>query len=121
MTARRILVADDEPRVRQVVSDILGPRFDIETAESGHDVLRLYHEGQYDLLILDAGMRSLSGMEVVTRVREDGDRIPIILMTGAPEGVPKVGAFAFTYRIQLLRKPFGVQDLRSAVDDAVPA
>ncbi len=33
----------------------------------------------------------------------------------------KVGAFAFTYRIQLLRKPFGVQDLRSAVDDAVPA
>ena len=118
---RRVLVADDEPLVRQVVCDILRSGYAIETAESGHDVLRLYHEGQYDLLILDSGMRSLSGMEVVTRVREGGDRIPIILMTGAPEGVPKVGSFAFTYRIRLLRKPFGVQELRTAVDEAVPA
>ncbi len=121
MTSRRILVADDEPGVLQVVCDILRSAFEIETAASGSDVLRRYHEGQYDLLILDSGMRSLSGMEVVTRVREDGDRIPIILMTGAAEGVRRVGAFAFTYRIRLLRKPFGVQDLRSAVEASVSA
>jgi DNA-binding response OmpR family regulator len=100
----------------RLVRDILGPGYEIESTDTGRDVLRLYHEGDYDLLILDSGMRSLSGVEIVTKVREGGDQVPIILMTGAAEGESRVGSFAFTYRVGLLRKPFGVRDLRSAVE-----
>ena len=113
---RRVLVADDEPLVVRLVRDILGPLFEIQATGSGRDVLRLYHEGEFDLLILDAGLRSMSGMEIVAKLREGGDGTPIILMTGTVEGERREGALAFTYRVGLLRKPFGVRDLRSAIE-----
>jgi DNA-binding response OmpR family regulator len=112
----RVLVADDEPLVLRLVRDILGSPYDIESTESGRDVLRLYHEGDFDLLILDAGLRSLSGMEIVSKLREGGDEVPIILMSGTSESERREGALAFTYRVGLLRKPFGVRDLRSVVE-----
>lgn len=111
-----MLVADDEPLVLRLVRDVLGPFHRVESTASGRDVLRLYHEGDFDLLILDAGLRSLSGMEIVSRLREGGDGVPIILLTGSAEGVNREGSFAYTYRVGLLRKPFGVRDLRSVVE-----
>jgi CheY-like chemotaxis protein len=116
---RRILVADDEDRVCRFIRDGLGScGFDVELSPDGRELLNRYRPGGHDLLILDRRMGGRSGMEVVTRLRDNGDDVPIILMADSARPGGRIEPFAFTYRIELLRKPFGLADLRGAVGRA---
>lgn len=118
--ASRILVGDDEPQVCTLVRDVLkAVGYVIDFTHNGRDFLDKYQDGAYDLLILDAMMLHTSGMEVVMKLRDRGDGIPIILMSGPLKGADRVEPFAFTYRVDVLRKPFGIVDLRSAVTRAL--
>src|SRR6185503_14147228 len=112
----RILVGDDETQICRLVRDVLRPDYEIEITQDGRDVLKRYHSGDYSLLILDTLLVQASGLEVVMKLRDRGDAVPIILMVGPRKEPDKVESFAFTYRVDILRKPFGVGDLRSAVD-----
>jgi len=116
----RILVGDDEAQICRLVRDTLKPSgFAIDITRDGREVLDRYQRGGYSLLILDTMLVQASGLEVVTTLRDRGDGIPIILMFGPRTEPDRVEPFAFTYRVDLLRKPFGVGDLRSAVDRAL--
>lgn len=118
--AVRILVGDDESHICRLVSDILGPSgYTVDLQQDGRDILRRYHAGDYSLLILDTVLQHTSGLEVVMKIRDRGDAVPIILMSGSADEPDRVGPFAFTYRVDILRKPFGVGDLRGAVDRAL--
>lgn len=119
--APRVLVADDEPLLLRLVRDILKSAYEVRATESGREALQLHRESRYDALILDSSLSSLSGVEIVTRVRDRGDRVPIILMTSEPPGAGRLDPFAFAYRVNILRKPFGVRDLQDALDRAVGA
>lgn len=119
-TSVRILIADDEPAVGRLVVKALGREgYAVDVAQDGREALSRYHPGEYDLLILDSMLTRRSGLEVVARLRNAGDGIPIILTSAAAAGAGRVEPFAFTYRVELLRKPFGVRELREAVDRAI--
>ena len=105
--------------VLRLLRDILKSGYEVESTDSGREALALHRECRYDALILDSSMRSLSGVEIVTRVRDRGDRVPIILMTSETPRSGRLDPFAFAYRVDLLRKPFGVRDLQDALDRAV--
>jgi hypothetical protein len=64
-------------------------------------------------------MVQASGLEVVMKLRDRGEAVPIILMIGPRKEPDRVETFAFTYRVHVLRKPFGVAELRDAVDRAL--
>ena len=114
--AARILVGDDETQICRVVRDVLRTDgYTIDVTRDGGEFLERYRPGDYELLILDTLLRSTSGMEVVMKLRDRGDEIPILLMSGPGQESAGVEAFAFTYRVDVLRKPFGVDDLRTAV------
>ena len=116
----RILVGDDESQICRLVRDVLKPLgYVIDLTQNGQEFLEKYQAGAYSLLILDAVLLQTSGLEVVMKLRDRGDSIPIILMSGPSRDGDRVEAFAFTYRVDLLRKPFGIGDLRSAVDRAL--
>lgn len=116
----RILVGDDEHQICGLVRDVLEPGgYTVEIAQDSRDLLDRRLLGRYSLFILAAVLRQTSGMELVMKLRDRGDRIPIILMSGPPHEPEKLEPFAFTYRVDVLRKPFGVRDLRSAVDRAL--
>lgn len=119
--APRVLVADDEPLLLRLVRDVLKSAYEVRATESGREALQLHRESRYDALILDSSLSALSGMEIVTRVRDRGDRVPIILMTSEPPGSGRMDPFAFAYRVDILRKPFGIRDLQDALDRAVGA
>lgn len=118
--ARRILVADDQTQICRLVRDALKPSgYVIDMTQDGADILRRYQSGDYALLILDTMMVEASGLEVVMTLRDRGDVVPIILMYGPRREPDRVETFAFTYRVDVLRKPFGIGDLRAAVDRAL--
>jgi CheY-like chemotaxis protein len=116
----RVLVADDEPMVGRMIGEALrfsGHRVDL--AASGHEALRSWHEAEYDLLILDAMMERQSGVEIASRIRHDGSDIPIVLMSSGSAAADRLDPLAFTLRIEVLRKPFGIKDLQDSVTRAV--
>lgn len=119
MAGCRILVAEDEPMVRRLVRECLTlAGYEVELSEDGRDALGRYRPGSFDLLILDSMLVRRSGLEVVAQLRNAGDGVPIILTSASATGMGRVEPFAFTYRVELLRKPFGVRDLREAVERA---
>ena len=116
----RILIGDDEPQICRLVRDVLRPAgYDLDIRRDGRRILDDYQTGDYSLLILDTLMAQASGLEVVMRLRDRGDAVPIILMFGPRKEPDRVETFAFTYRVHLLRKPFGVAELRDTVDRAL--
>ncbi|MBI3857894.1 MAG: response regulator [Planctomycetes bacterium] len=116
----RILVGDDETQICRLVRDVLKPSgYDVDVVQDGRDILERYNSGDYSLLILDTLMAQASGLEVVMKLRDRGDVVPIILMTGPRREGDRVEPFAFTYRVDVLRKPFGIGDLRAAVERAL--
>jgi DNA-binding response OmpR family regulator len=118
--APRILVGDDEFQICRLVRDVLKlAGYLVEVTQTGREFLDKYQGGDYSLLILDTVLLHTSGLEVVMKLRDRGDGIPIILMSGPSREAQRVEPLAFAYRVDVLRKPFGVGDLRSAVDRAL--
>ncbi|HXF60106.1 MAG TPA: response regulator transcription factor [Caldilineaceae bacterium] len=79
--AARILVVDDDPMLAELVSyNLEAEGYSVLTAHDGLEGLRLFHERQPDLLVLDIAMPKLSGWEVCRRIREVSET-PIIMLT----------------------------------------
>ncbi|MCB5263099.1 MAG: response regulator [Candidatus Cloacimonetes bacterium] len=81
---RKILVVDDSIAIVNSMQAILGVSgYLVDTAYNGSDALRKIHKNNYDLVICDIEMPGLSGLEFLSRVREDFDNnLDVILMTG---------------------------------------
>lgn len=82
--AKKILVGDDAPFFRTLVSDILkGAGFTVETAADGGEVISKVASYRPDLLILDLQLPDMSGFEVIKNIRR-GDilsQLPILAMS----------------------------------------
>src|ERR1700716_1209396 len=78
----RILVVDDEPAVQHALSRALTlERYEVALCGDGGDALERLTEGSYDAVILDVSMPVLDGLEVCRRVRDSGDRTPVLMLT----------------------------------------
>jgi len=78
----RILVVDDEPSIVDLLREALRyAGFEVTSADNGFDAVRLAREQRPDLLILDVMMPGYDGIEVVRRLRSEGDRIPVLFLT----------------------------------------
>lgn len=83
--AIKILIAEDEYRIRRLVKDYLKrEEFEIIEAENGQIALEKFYEEKFDLLILDIMMPELDGWKVCKTIRKDSD-IPIIMLTAKSE------------------------------------
>jgi CheY-like chemotaxis protein len=79
----RVLVADNDDRVRQSAHKLLGRwGCEVETARDGQEALRMARLGTYDAILADIRLPDLSGYEVYRRLREAQSQARVILMTG---------------------------------------
>jgi len=80
---KKLLVADDDPHVRDMVRQLLGESYQIETAPDGIAALELIARFQPDALLLDLMMPRLDGFGVIERLRADEQfrTLPIIVLT----------------------------------------
>ena len=73
---------DDEPTILELLAGTLRfAGFDVLTAVSGAEALRIAAAGKPDLILLDVMMPDCDGFEVVRRIRSGGPRIPVIFLT----------------------------------------
>jgi two-component system alkaline phosphatase synthesis response regulator PhoP len=80
-----ILVAEDDPAIRQLVSDVLEHAgFEVLTASDGAAALHQTRLRHPDLLILDLGLPGLDGLDVARSIRRESD-VPIIMLTARTE------------------------------------
>ncbi len=80
---KKILVADDEPLIRDLLEDILAPAGAlVRLASSGHEALHIIDTHPLDLAILDVHMPGVDGLTIVEQLREQGNHLPIIIITG---------------------------------------
>jgi two-component system response regulator MprA len=107
----RILIADDEPAVRSSLERALELEgYQVELAVDGPDAIDHAHRREPDALILDVSMPGVDGLEVCRRLRSDGLRLPILMLTAREEVTDRVAgldAGADDY----LTKPFALDEL----------
>lgn len=105
----RILVADDDEALRfLIVSRLLDDGHEVVEVETGPRVLARL-DATFDLLVIDQRMPGLVGLDVVRTLREQGQRIPTILMTAFPE--PSLQIEAEHLHVPILAKPFSLLKL----------
>ena len=80
--AKHILIVDDEPNVRLVFRTALeSAGYETSTAGDGETALEVLERAPADLVVLDLHMPGLSGMEVLRRLRDAGNEVPVIFVT----------------------------------------
>lgn len=119
--ASRILIVEDEPNVRLVFRAALASdEYSVSVAEDGESALRwlVADREPFDLVLLDLRMPGIDGMEVLRRLRESGNDVPVVIVS-AHDSTPNVvrtirlGAFDF------LPKPTTPGDLRRVVAEVL--
>lgn len=112
-----VLIADDEPHIRHVVSAKLKMAgFNVLVASNGQDCLNLAREHRPDLIVTDYQMPILSGFEMSQALKQDADTasIPVILLTARGHKLSEDDLSTTTIRI-VVDKPFGPTDLINQV------
>lgn len=94
MDTRTVLVVDDEKEMRDLVVSVLRSA-GVRTIEAtnGTQAIEAHHAHQPDLILLDVGLRDMTGHEVCRRIRKFS-AVPVIFLTGAGEEVDELLGFA---------------------------
>jgi DNA-binding response OmpR family regulator len=111
MSREKILVVDDDPEIRELISKYLKKEeFNVTETSDGYKALQLLKNTTFDLIILDIMMEGIDGFEVLRRIRSDNDNIHVIMLSAREEDHDKVlglGLGADDY----ITKPFSPQEL----------
>jgi two-component system response regulator (stage 0 sporulation protein F) len=109
-----VLVVEDEPDLRAVVTFILEEEgFTVTTAADGQQALDRFNEARPDLVVLDMGLPILSGEEVAAEMQKMFPEPPPVLVMSAAgaivERARRIGAASY------IAKPFDLDELARAV------
>ncbi|MFL6240367.1 MAG: response regulator transcription factor [Actinomycetes bacterium] len=108
-----VLVVDDDPELRAALTRALGlDGYDVRSVGNGKSALDEVASNAPDVMVLDVMMPVVGGLEVCRRLRANGDRTPILVLTARDEVGDRVAgldAGADDYLV----KPFALEELRA--------
>jgi len=111
----RILVVDDEPAVQSALSRALTlERYRVAQATDGQEALARLGAAPYEAVILDISMPKVDGLEVCRRLRESGDRTPVLMLTARGEVDDRVAGLDVGADDYLV-KPFALRELLARI------
>jgi DNA-binding NtrC family response regulator len=118
MSARILLVDDEEIVIRSCKRILDGEEFSVESVQDGRLALQKVDENSYDVMILDIMMPEIDGLEVLRRVKETHPNVDVIMVTGLSQidtavKAMKLGAFDY------IAKPFEPDELKLVVQRAL--
>ncbi|HTT12604.1 MAG TPA: two-component system response regulator OmpR [Burkholderiaceae bacterium] len=115
-TASRLLVVDDDPRLRDLLRRYLTENgFNVYVAENAQAMNKLWLRERFDLLILDLMMPGEDGLSVLRRLRGSNDPTPIIMLTAKGEDVDRIVGLEMGAD-DYLPKPFNPRELLARIN-----
>jgi DNA-binding NarL/FixJ family response regulator len=84
----RVLIVDDQPRARQSLKALLATWFkagEIQEASSGHEALRLAEESWPDVVLMDARMPGMDGLEATRIIKTKRPEIKVVVLSMYPD------------------------------------
>lgn len=107
----KILIVEDESLIREnLVSSFKAAGFAIESAANGEDGLFLADEYPIDLAVVDIGLPGMSGLELIGKLRDAGNQLPVIVLTARDTWQDKVEGLS-TGADDYMAKPFQFEEL----------
>lgn len=111
----RVLVVDDEPPITELLTMSLGfEGYEVQLANSGRKGLEVAKSFRPDLIVLDVMMPDLDGFQVLRRLREEGNKTPVLFLTARDALEDKVSGLT-AGADDYLSKPFSLAELSARV------
>ncbi|HHV61990.1 MAG TPA: sigma-54-dependent Fis family transcriptional regulator [Firmicutes bacterium] len=121
MGAYRVLIVDDEPNMRRVLSDVLAEEgYEVAVAKNGNEGAEKGVSGRFDVVVLDLKLPDCSGIDVLKKIRKGNPETAVIMMTAfssvetAIEAM-KLGAYDY------ITKPFKIDKFKGVIKSAIKA
>jgi signal transduction histidine kinase len=116
----RILVVDDHPAIREIVSAYLAEdRHTVETAADAREAIKKFRAEHFDLVITDRAMPEISGDELAASIKEIEPNEPVIMLTGFADLINETGQRSENVDL-IVSKPARLEDLRRAILKVMP-
>jgi two-component system KDP operon response regulator KdpE len=119
MNPLRLLIVDDEPPIRRFLKTALAAQdYRVEEAGDAESALAFLARNPVDLIVLDLGLPGMDGLEMVRRLRGQGNATPIVILSSRDDEAGKVAALdegADDY----VSKPFGMEELSARIRAAL--
>ncbi|HLL13574.1 MAG TPA: HD domain-containing phosphohydrolase [Pyrinomonadaceae bacterium] len=113
-----ILIADDEPEIRNVLQELLSADYDCQLVASAEAALAGLRAMRFDVVVSDINMEGMSGLEMIPHVRRVAPEAVVIMVSGAQtveSAIEALRAGAFDY----VTKPFDLRHVEAAVRRAL--
>lgn len=118
-----ILLIEDDEEYRTMLSQMLAmDNHKVTTASNGEEGLRKFASERPELVITDILMPSLDGIDVLKKIREAGDVVPVIAISGGRRTITaefNLDSALLMGARAVLAKPFSRQQLRDAINRAL--
>jgi two-component system KDP operon response regulator KdpE len=118
MSAGRIIIVDDQPKIRRIMrSTLVAEGYEVAEAKTGEEALESVRELRPDLVVLDMNMPGMGGLETCRAIRRDSN-IAIIMLTirnSEPDKVAALDAGADDF----VTKPFSTPELMARIRAAL--
>lgn len=118
MENKKVLVADDEIHIVQVVAmKLRNNGFDVITADNGTDAYRLCCEEKPDVIVTDHQMPGMTGVELVEKIRNTKgiENIPVIVLTARGFSIEQ--QYEKLSIVEYMNKPFSPKELLNRVEN----
>ncbi|MBN1522532.1 MAG: response regulator [Candidatus Aureabacteria bacterium] len=113
----KLMIVDDEIIIQKLFRDFLQDEYDIVTATNGEEAMTSLETTPVDVVFCDIHMPRMDGIEVLKKVKEKYQALPVIMMDSFPEITSKkledMGAFAF------IHKPFYLREIKDVLKEVI--
>jgi DNA-binding response OmpR family regulator len=117
MSKIKLLLAEDEPALGQIVKESLETRdFEVTLCADGMQALKQFHQEAPALLILDVMMPKMDGFTLAKEIRSVDDTVPIIFLTAKSQTSDVVEGFSIGGN-DYLKKPFSIEELIARINN----
>jgi CheY-like chemotaxis protein len=118
---RKILIADDEPGIRQLVRSMLAKDYTVLGATDGRQAIDIAREQKPDLILMDIMMPDMDGYTACLAIKSDPatEAIPVVMLTGVGHELNKKLSQRFGAD-DYITKPFRLQELQEVVNRLLP-
>ncbi len=118
---KKVLVVDDEEDMLRLVENLLRGEFEVLTAESGEEALRLIEDEMPDIVLLDIMMPGMDGWDFLEKFRKlrGAEKVPVIIFSIRSDASEVLSALAVEGVVDYITKPFDPEDMKIRIRRAM--